>query len=248
MDYLPRLTEIFLQLNGKTFPNAVQKSDFDIMARADAGSLALAQQKALDAGVKADDLWQLWVQNRNLLPDQAAKLKSELPPNHILQRVLAEHEMVLCFIADLDEVDAHIQTLDSASSTSLHIRKLAHIAWHLVASEEHRSREEEVIFPQLVLHGYASLLKVVHDQHVLISQRNRKLKELVYGVDGTDFGYFKYQVSDLTRFLVRNCRLHIFIETNIVFPLALAVIKDPAVWQRVKDLSDELGYCGYHVL
>jgi len=248
MDYLPRLTDIFLQLNGKNRPSFVPKSDFDILARADAGSLALAQQRALDAGVRADDLWRLWMENRSVLPDQAAKLKSELPRNHILQRVLAEHEMVLCFIADLDEVNAHIQMLDSASSTNLHIRKLAHIAWHLVASEEHRCREEELIFPQLVLHGYASLLKVVHEQHILISEKNRKLKELVYGIDGTDFGYFKYQTNELTAFLVKNFRLHIFIETNIVFPLALAVIKDPAVWQRVKDLSDQLGYCGYHVL
>jgi hemerythrin-like domain-containing protein len=64
-------------------------------------------------------------------------------------------------------------------------------------------------------------------------------------VDQMDFNDFQIQLRDLADYLVIAIRLHIFIENNIVFPLALEVISEKKIWENMKNICDEIGYCGY---
>ena len=169
MKDIERLTNILLSLNNRINPPDFDESDRGFLATVSCKDIALAQQNLLATGLAPDQLWRIWTQNNRILPDPAAKLRAELPENHILQRVLAEHEMILCFVADLDEVANEINNLQFASSTNTHIRKLAHIAVHLLYSEQHHEREEHIIFPQLRKKGYHRLLKVINDQHLFPS-------------------------------------------------------------------------------
>ncbi|MHC4069947.1 MAG: hemerythrin domain-containing protein [Planctomycetota bacterium] len=245
MKNIERLTNILLSLNNRVNPPDFDEADRGFLAAVSCKDIALAQQNLLATGLAPDQLWRLWTQNNRILPDPAAKLRAELPAKHILQRVLAEHEMILCFIADLDEVANTINNLRLAASTNTHIRKLAHIAMHLVYSEQHHEREEQIIFPQLRKRGYHRLLKIIDEQHRQIKQRYHELKELVWQVDSINFDEFKIQLRELAAYLVIALRIHIFIEANIIFPLALEVIKDSRIWQRMKETCDQIGYCGY---
>lgn len=245
MEKIDKITDILLRLNKNSQNPVFGENDKGLLAEVQAREVALAQIKMLGAGVAADELWRLWDRNRRVLPDQASKLRAELAENHVLQRVLAEHEMILCFIADLDDVNTQIQRLDYASSSTMEIRKLAHIAGHLISSEQHREREEEVIFPQLRKEGYCGLLQIINKQHIEISRVHRKLNELVWKIDTIDFDSFKFQLEKLVGYLVPAVRMHIFMEGNIIFPLAIEIINDNKVWTRMKDVCDQIGYCGY---
>jgi DUF438 domain-containing protein len=245
MKDIERLTNILLSLNNRVNPKDFDEADRGFLAAVSCKDIALAQQNLLATGLAPDQLWRIWTQNNRILPDPAAKLRAELPANHILQRVLAEHEMVLCFIADLDEVTNKIQNLRLVASTNSDIRKLAHIAMHLLYSEQHHEREEHIIFPQLRKKGYHRLLKVIDDQHRQINRRYTELKDLVWQVDSINVDDFKDQLQELAAYLVIALRIHIFIEANIIFPLALEVIKDSRIWQRMKETCDQIGYCGY---
>jgi len=240
-----RLTELLVNLDRNADRTAFSENDIGFLARAASVEIAIAQQNVLAAGLGASELWRLWCRNSDILPDQSAKLKRELPPNHILQKVLAEHDMVLCFISDLDDINGRIQGLTYASSTTDEIRRLAHIARHLISSEQHREREEEIIFPELVKRGYSGLLGVVTEQHGKISRRHHRLNELVYSVDSINFDDFKSRLDELVGYLIPAMRIHIFIETNIVFPLAIELVKQDRTWRRIKEVSEQIGYCGY---
>ena len=245
MRNIERLTNILLTLNNRVNPKDFNEADRCFLATVSCRDIALAQQNLLASGLAPDQLWRIWAQNNRILPDPATKLRTELPANHILQRVLAEHEMILCFIADLDEVANKINDLSFTSSTNSDVRKLAHIATHLLYSEQHHEREEQIIFPQLRKKGYYRLLKVINDQHRQISQRYNELKDLVWQVDSLNADDFKTQLQGLAAYLVIALRIHIFIEANIVFPLALEVIKDSRLWEQMKETCDQIGYCGY---
>jgi len=246
MEKIEKLTNFLLHLSSESDDQSVTCNDREFLAEATSSDIALAQQNVLASGVNAEQLWRIWNDNRCILPDQAAKLKAELPDHHILQKVLAEHQMILCFIADLDDVSNKIRFLSSASSTTMEVRKLAHITSHLVFAKQHCEREDEIIFPELKRRGFRGILKVISEQHKQISGKHEELKELVWRIDIMDFEDFKCILTELSNFLVMAMRRHIFIEDSIVFPLALEIIPDEKTWEKMKDICDQIGYCAYH--
>ncbi|MHC4637672.1 MAG: hypothetical protein ACYTBV_09255, partial [Planctomycetota bacterium] len=137
MDKIKKLTNILLRLNDGTEFYSFGHNDTEFLSDLSSRDIAIAQQNVLASGVAASELWKIWDRNRNILPDQAAKLRTELSANHVLQKALAEHAMLICFIADLDDVNNRIQRLKYASSTTSEIRLLAHIVEHLIHAEQH---------------------------------------------------------------------------------------------------------------
>ena len=244
MDSVDRIAEMLLHLSGEASVS-FNEVDRALLAEVRCSEIALAQQKILDAGLEVDELRLLWKNNRSILPDQGAKLRGELEDGHILQRVLAEHEMVLCFICDLNEVNSKIQQLEYGSSNTEEIRQLAHIVGHLVSSEQHCDREEHVIFPELQKCGFHDLLKIITYQHSRISKKCHALNSLIWDIDEIEFDKFKDKLDDLSGYLVAAVRTHVFIETNVIYPLALEVISDKKVWARMKGVCDQIGYCGF---
>jgi len=245
MERIAELTNILMRLNSRKNTRELGPENRELLSGANCREMAIAQQNVLSTGLSEDDLWRLWSRNRSILPDQISKLRSELSENHVLHLVLAEHEMVLCFVADLDEVNGKIQQLSFASSTNHEVRKLGHIAEHLVFSEQHHQREEEIIFPEIKKRGHSGPLAIVDNQHKKISRLVLELESLVSRVDKVSFDSFKKKLNELVCYIVPLIREHIFIEGNVIFPLALDVIEDKQVWDRIKDVCDQIGYCGY---
>jgi hypothetical protein len=248
MERVAKLTNLLLDLRKYGNSQVIDNYDKELLSTVNCREIALAMQNILSSGVGTNELWKFWEENKKLLPNQAERLRCDLPENHIIQRILAEHEMLLCFISDLDEVNSAIQKMSYASSITNEIRRLAHITHHLVSAEQHREREEQIIFPELNRRGYCGLLKIIDEQHQQLTMRYFKLEKLVWQIDKISFDNFKDQLAELADHLVITQRLHIFIETNLIFPLSLEVIKDNRVWSKMKEVCDQIGYCGYGAL
>ena len=244
MENTERLVNILEKLS-KNPQASFQECEEDFISHADFGEMAIAQQTMLKNGVEAEELLAVWRAYKHILPDQVSCLRKEIDENHVLRKVLAEHEMMLCFIADLEDVTKDINVLETGSSLTHEIRRIGHISSHLVYSEQHREREEELIFPELRSRGYTEVLQILSKQHWEISRANYKLHGLIWKVDEIEFDEFKRKLNELVGFVVPAMRLHLFIEGNVVFPLAVAVIKSKRVWDRMKTVADEIGYCGY---
>ncbi|GEM_PF-1366838 len=240
-----KLTEILVSLTKKQQKQSLAKGSLNLLDRANAAELAHAQDNILKDGVSAGRLWQIWQNNPQFLPDQACKLRRQIPENHILRRVLAEHEMVLCFINDLENANQSIQKMFYGSSASSEIRQCGHIAGHLLAAAQHKEREEHLIMPLLREKGYGRILQLIDLQHVEINRANQRLYDVVRKVDRTEFSNFQKMLDELVRYLAPTMKIHIFVETSVLFPLALEVVKDSKAWKRIKDFSDHMGYCGY---
>lgn len=245
MERISRLTNFLLSLKeNQDFPDTVKKHKY-FLASVDCREVAIAQQNALQAGLEIDDLYFLWHKNKQFLPDQVAKLRAELPDSHILLRILAEHEMMLFFIADLEDVNIRIQQLEHASSTTLEIRKLEHIASHLYTTVQHTEREDQIIFPELKRRGFPGPSQLISTQHKQLYARIAELQELVWSIDQLSFDRFKNYLQQLVDYIVPTMQKHIFVENNVILPLATEIIDEPDVWERLKEVCDEIGYCAY---
>ena len=87
---------------------------------------------------------------------------------------------------------------------------------------------------------------IVEQQHKDIKDSHYKLNQLIWNVDKMNFIEFQIVLDNLVKQLVPGMQKHVFVENNIVLPLALEYIGEDNFWSKVKALSDEMGYCGYY--
>jgi hypothetical protein len=178
-----------------------------------------------------------------LLDDQTYKLKTKLPPGHIVATLISEHETLLCFLDDLDFVNQSIQKMNEFVSEREEYARLLHIAEQLISAEPHHQREEEILFPELEKRGVFGPPMVMREEHTQLRQYKRRLLELAQKVAEMDFLDFSSQLSEVVGFLVPALREHIFKENNILYPTALEVIDDEQIWLQLKGECDRVGYC-----
>jgi len=170
-----------------------------------------------------------------------------LPANHLLRLVIVEHDLIRCFLADLNDVVGAIQQMDHLTDVSSEFRKLAHIIEHLSVMKEHIEREEDVIFPYLERHSWMGCCLSIRDDHIGIRAEIDNLVALTVSFDKIGVEQFKARLTTITRNLSQIMLVHLFQEDEILYPIALGVVGDARVWERMKAVCDEIGYCGVHI-
>ena len=245
-DKISRLTELFTRLDAGETPEYLRHEASNFLQTVSPQDVALAEQYLLQTGVDMTKMKARCFAHISLLGDQAAKLRAKLPANHIVRTILAEHEMILCFLADLEDLNNEIEQMAYCSPTSIEIRKLNHIVSHIVNAADHRFREDEVIFPELERHGYYGPPEIVKVEQLGVDACKREMAELAQSAGKKiDFSKFKVRLDSAVKYLVPAMRQQIFTEDNILYPIAIEVITDRAIWDRLKSFCDQIGYCGF---
>jgi DUF438 domain-containing protein len=243
MAKVEQLTTILKRLNEGEDPARVREEARAFLATIDPADLSIAEQQLLEAGLSKEDLRGLCSVHMELLSGQPAGVKNALPPGHVVHTLVSEHEMILAFLDELTAVNEAIQVMAKYDGEREEFGKLHHIAEHLVEAEAHHQREEEVLFPELERRGVTGPPQIMRLEHQELRARKKALKALAEGVAQMDFGEFKGRLDDAAGYIVPTLRDHIFKEDHILYPTALKVIDDPAVWKRLKQECDRIGYC-----
>jgi DUF438 domain-containing protein len=182
-----------------------------------------------------------------LMDSNKTNLRERLNERHVLKKVLAEHDMLQCFIFDLEDVVLKISQESFLSDTSGEIRRLEHIAEHVNAMEEHIDRENDVIFPALRSQGWDSLCRSVENDHVHIRAEINELVRLVDSFVDIPFGVFKGKLMTVVKTLCPILKEHLFYEDHILYPVAVAMIDNQTFWDKMHQICDEIDYCGIHL-
>jgi DUF438 domain-containing protein len=243
MEKIQQLTQILKRLNSGKDATRVKEEAKEFLATIDAKDLSIAEQNLIDEELSAGDLQRLCSIHLELLKDQVEKMKSQLPPGHVVSTLVSEHESILCFLDTLETVNKAIQKMDSYNAEREEFRKLAHIAEHLVAAELHHQREEEILFPVLERRGVHGPPMIMRQEHTQLREYKQQLKQLAETASQSDFGEFKQRLDKIVEFIVPTLREHIFKENNILYPTALQVIEDESIWEKLKVECDKIGYC-----
>ena len=182
-----------------------------------------------------------------LAEKEKSDLRQRLPDYHILRKVMAEHEMIRCFLADLEEVAQRICHASHLTPTSSELMQLSHIAEHLNSLEEHIGREDDVLFPALKERGWKSLFCRIESEHAYIQMAVDDLIKLIMVFEKMPFNNFKTKLISTVRYLCPLLREHLFHEDRVLFPLAVSTMDDEKLWERLRHMCNEIGYCGIHL-
>jgi uncharacterized protein len=243
MDKTAQLTSIIKRLNAGEDPGQVKAEAKELLATIGADDLAIAEQNLMDEGLSVEDVQGLCPIHLEVLGEQLQQLRAGLPKGHVVSTLIQEHDAILGFLDLLQQTNETIQGLSEYPGLTLEFQKLTHIAEHLVETERHHQREEDVLFPELEKRGMQGPPMVMREEHRQLRPRKRQLKDLAASAGVHDFDDFKRRLNALTGFIVPTLREHIYKENNILYPAALQVIEDDQVWQRLKSDCDVIGYC-----
>jgi DUF438 domain-containing protein len=245
MEKARKLAEILDRVRSGEDPTKIRQQARQMLSTLRLSDISKAHKYLVGSGVSFEQLRTLVYAFASILGDQFALLRANLGSDHPVRRILAEHEMFECFLADLEGINLMIQDVENLTELSSEYRRLEHIVGHLQAIDIHSQREDDLIFPVLENYPCKSICAVLQKSHWRIKNMVGNLTMAVNNFKNFEPTQFKIQVNALSSAIIPIMREHMFQEDNILYPIAIDVIKDEKVWWRIKQLSEEMGYCGF---
>jgi DUF438 domain-containing protein len=243
MDKVDKLVEVLKRLNSGENPEQVRDEARDLLADIDPEDLSFAEQKLVDEGLAPSELQNLCEIHMEVLGDEVERMKRATPAGHVVHTLVSEHERILEFLDELEQLNKDIQDMDCCSAEDEKIARLLHIAEHLVETEPHHEREEQILFPELEKRGVTGPPNIMRMEHDQLRPEKRRLRDLAECMGNMDFDEFKRQVDIAVKFIVPTLRDHIYKENNILYPTSVKMIDDENLWEKMKERCDEIGYC-----
>ena len=143
------LAGLFKRINLGEDPKLLRNEASQLAKKVDPNDITVAEQTLLDEGYSCRLVQQISATFvlMGLYKKQDNNSGSRLPDDHILQRIMVEHDLARCFLADLNNVAETIWGLNDLTDVSSEFRNLANIIVHFRVMKEHIEREEDIILP-----------------------------------------------------------------------------------------------------
>ena len=104
-----------------------------------------------------------------------------------------------------------------------------------------------MLYPALKERGWGSLFGRIENEHTYIRMAIDDLLKLIIVFEKMPFSNFKTKLMSIVRYLCPLLREHLFHEDRVLFPLLVYTIDDDGLWQRLRHVCNEIGYCGVHL-
>lgn len=238
---IDKLAKLLKRLDNGENPTNIKKEARDFLSSISPLELSLAEQKPVNAGLAPEDPRHLCSAHLEMVGDEVTQMKNNLNPGHVIHTLVSEHEMILSFLDKLENTNRIIQA--STNYDKDEFKKLHHIVEHLVGAEPHHQREEKVLFSRIEQQGVYGPTQVMRAEHEDLRRYKKELEELTGKGEKMGFDKFRKDLDRIGKFIISTLRDHIFKENNILYPTALRVIQEKAVWEQMKKECDKIGYC-----
>ncbi|NFK65844.1 DUF438 domain-containing protein [Clostridium botulinum] len=240
-----KLTEVLQKLNQVGLTETLRKEALDIVSNINPMELSIAEQNLIEEGMKPQDLRHLCDIHMEVLRGELDKIKTKLEPDHVLYTLISEHDKILEFLTELEEINFKIQKLKSYNSGSEEFEALKTVVNNILDAENHHQREEKVLFVEMEDRKITGPTRIMRMEHDDLRAKKKFLKQAAEEVYQLEFNEFKEKVDDTAKYIVFNLRDHIFKENYILYPTAIETIKEKEIWKDMKKKCDEIGYCGF---
>jgi DUF438 domain-containing protein len=179
------------------------------------------------------------------LGEEARRMKEGLKPEHVIHRMIQEHEALLELLDRLEVTNRAIQARDAFVAGRPEFEELARIAQTLLHAEQHHQVEEDVLFPEMEKRGLVRPTRIMRMEHEEFQERKEELESLAESAGEGDFEGFKSSLDGVVRVLTLALRNHIHEEGSILYPMALQAIPDERIWRRMEQESERIGRCPF---
>jgi len=242
---IEKLTQVLQKLNQEGVTEALRKEALDIVSNISPVELSIAEQNLIEKGMKPEDLRHLCDIHMEVLKDELDKIKTKIEPGHVVHTLIAEHDKILEFLTQLEEVNSKIQKTEKYIDCLEEIQELKTIIFNILDAENHHKREEKVLFTELEDREITGPTRIMRMEHEDIKAKKEVLKLTVNKAYQLNFNEFKEKVDESAKYIIFNMRDHIFKENYILYPTAIESIQGKEIWNDMKRRCDEIGYCGF---
>ncbi|QAA76493.1 MAG: Hemerythrin domain protein [Candidatus Bipolaricaulis sibiricus] len=221
------LKKILRRLHDGESPQKLKEAFREAVGNVSPQEIAAVEEELVRDGVPREELMKLCDLHLALFEESLAGAEISTPPWHPLHILMAEHREMLAVANRLaSRAREGVRTPEDR-------QEVEGLVGHLVGSESHYLREENVLFPYLERHGIIEPPKVMWAEH----DRIRELKKAVVNdaPAGKDLAEGAIALSEMLA-------SHFLKENRILFPSGLRVIPDGA-WPEIRRQFDEIGYC-----
>lgn len=244
MNKIDKLAAILKKLNVEGATEENRKVALELVSDINPLELSMAEQKLIEEGMKPEDLRHLCDIHMEVLKDELEKLRAQVEEGHVLHTLIIEHDEILKFLSELDELNLDIQKMDSYKEDPI-FNRLGELAEGLLGAEPHHKREEDVLFIAMENRQITGPTRIMRMEHDDLRIRKHTIKELAEKVAEMDFAEFKERLDEAAKYVVFHLRDHIFKENYILYPTAMESITDKEAWAKMKDDCDKVGYCTF---
>ncbi|MGN2370660.1 DUF438 domain-containing protein [Clostridium cagae] len=242
---IEKLTEVLQKLNQVGLTETLRKEALDIVSNINPMELSIAEQNLIEEGMNPQDLRHLCDIHMEVLRGELDKIKTKLEPDHVVYTLISEHDKILEFLTELEEINFKIQKLKSYNSGSEEFEALKTVVNNILDAENHHQREEKVLFVEMEDRKITGPTRIMRMEHDDLRVKKKFLKQTAEEIYQLEFNEFKEKVDDTAKYIVFNLRDYIFKENYILYPTAIETIKEKEIWKDMKKKCDEIGYCGF---
>ncbi len=168
---------------------------------------------------------------------------NSLGKKHIIRTLMGEHQVILNFCKVLEKLVKDIKKKSSINDAQEILKDIQLISAHLLRTEKHHIREEYTFIRRLVGMAEFDPSQEIRHQHDGLGVLKRKLERTIYEIYITPYDEFQKELQSVSRKLIRDLKIHIDIENNILYPQAVKLIPDKSRWKKMRKESDNIGYC-----
>ena len=242
---IEKLTNVLQRLNNDGVTEALRKEALDIVSNISPIELSIAEQNLIEKGMDPQELRHLCDIHMEVLKGELDKIKTKIEPGHVLDTLIVEHDKILEFLTELEEINFKIQKLESYDSSLEEFEALKTVVDNILDAENHHQREEQVLFAEMEGRGITGPTRIMRMEHDDLRAKKKFLKQAAEEVSKLEFNEFKEKVDDTAKYIIFNLRDHIFKENYILYPTAIESIAEKETWEDMKIRCDEIGYCGF---
>ena len=242
---IEKLTEVLQRLNQEGVTEALRKEALDIVSKISPIELSIAEQGLIEKGMDPKELRHLCDIHMEVLKGELDKIKTKIEPGHVIFTFIAEHDKILEFLTQLEEINFRIQKLEKYNSSLEEIEALKTVVDNILDAENHHQREEQVLFIELEARQITGPTRIMRMEHEDLRAKKKFLRQAAEEASELNFAEFKEKVDDTSKYIIFNLRDHIFKENYILYPTAIEAITERETWQDMKIRCDKIGYCGF---
>lgn len=239
------LTVVLRELNEKGLTEELKEKGLKLVKSISPLELSIAEQQLIEEGTDPSELRHLCEIHMMVLKGELEKLQSNISKGHVLYTLIEEHELILGFLRELEEVTNVILELENYDDNRSEFGKVTELIDDILNAEPHHKREEDVLFPVLEGMGVTGPTRIMRLEHDDLRNKKKALKKLSESVSDLDFTEYKEELKKLSNAICFELKDHIFKENYILYPTALESIESEAKWSDMKTECDNIGYCTF---
>ncbi|MDO5517275.1 MAG: DUF438 domain-containing protein [Clostridium sp.] len=242
---IKELTVILRELNEKGLTEELKGKGLELVKSISPLELSIAEQALIEEGMDPSELRHLCEIHMMVLKGELEKLQSNISKGHVLYTLIEEHELILSFLKELEQVTNIILDLNDFDENRKEFGRVTELIDNILDAEPHHKREEDVLFPELEGKGITGPTRIMRLEHDDLRKKKKELKKLSESVSDLDFEEYKRELKRLSNVICFELKDHIFKENYILYPTALESIDSKDKWDDMKSECDNIGYCTF---